>query len=82
MKKTIFIIGLLIATPAIAQQQQQSPSEVALQINTIIGQWAQALIQQAKTIDELQKQLKEEQLKNKGLEDKVNGTKPGTPTKP
>lgn len=56
MKRLIFFTCLL-ATPAFAQQQQPSPPETALQINGVIGQWAQLLVQQAKLIEQLQAEL-------------------------
>jgi hypothetical protein len=46
----------LLASPALAQQQQPSPPEVALQINGVVGTWAQTLVQQGKVIEDLQKQ--------------------------
>ena len=60
----------LFATPCFAQQQQTSPSETALQINSVIGTWAQTLTQQGKLIDDLQKQLIAAQAKIKDLEAK------------
>jgi TolA-binding protein len=60
MKRTIIAIVLsLLATSAFAQQQQPSPPETALQINAVIGQWAQAIVQQAKLIEQLQARIKE-----------------------
>lgn len=55
MKKIVLVTFLLIATPAFAQQP--SPPETALQINGVIGQWAQTLVQQAKLIEQLQAEL-------------------------
>lgn len=51
----VLISNVAAAQPA--QQQEPSPAEVALQLNNVINSWAQAIIQQNKTIAELQKQL-------------------------
>lgn len=61
MKRLIFALGLgLFAVPSFAQQQQPaSPTETALQINAVIGQWAQTIVQQAKMIEQLQARIKE-----------------------
>lgn len=52
------IIALFIITPAYAQQQQSIPTvaETALQINNVIGEWAQRLAQQGKLIEQLKKE--------------------------
>lgn len=65
------IIALFAITPAYAQQQQSIPTvaETAIQINGIIGTWAQTLMQQAKQIEQLQKENSE--LK-KQVEDRKN----------
>lgn len=60
----------LCATPCAAQQQQLSPPETALQINGVIGAWAQTMVNQGKMIEELQKQLTAAQAKIKELEPK------------
>lgn len=60
MKKVLIAVGLALVLlgPAVAQQpQQQSPSAVAIQINTVIGQWAQALEALQKDNAELQKRI-------------------------
>ena len=62
--KRIILAAILFATPALAQQQQVSPPEAALQINGIIGTWAQTLVQQGKMIEDLQRQLAAEKAKN------------------
>lgn len=61
----ILNIGILLAltVAASAQQPQQTPAQVALTINGVIGQWAQALEAQQKQIADLQKQI--EDLKTK-----------------
>ena len=53
------VIGIiLVVSVAFAQQpQQQSPSQLALQITGVIGQWAQMLEVQQRQIAELQGQL-------------------------
>lgn len=56
--KRVLITVLLLTSPAFAQQ---TPPEVALQVNSIVGTWAQALVQQSKTIEDLQKQIKQMQ---------------------
>jgi hypothetical protein len=66
----------LLATPCVAQQQQiVSPSATALQINSIIGQWAQTLEQQGKVIADLQAQLTAANAKIKELESKPDAKK-------
>lgn len=68
--RVLFLL-LLLTTSAIAQQQQQlSPTESALQINSIIGTWAQTLVQQGRVIDDMQKQLTAAQARIKELESK------------
>lgn len=75
MLKYLFALCLL-ASPCLAQQQQLSPPEAALQINGIIGTWAQSLVQQARMIDDLQKQLAAAQARIKELEPKEEAKKP------
>lgn len=67
MLKYLIVLPLLLITPAFAQQQPSVP-ETALQINGIIGTWAQTLGQQAKQIDDLQKQLAAAHAKIKEME--------------
>lgn len=43
MKRFMLLAALVFAVPVSAQQVQQTPSQVALQLSGIIGQWAQAL---------------------------------------
>lgn len=65
------LAACLLATPCLAQQQPQlSPPETALQINSIVGLWAQTLVNQGKLIDDLQKQLATAQARIKELEQK------------
>ena len=56
-----FLIGLIVilamAGTAAAQQAPQSPSSVAIQITTVIGQWAQAIETLQKQNADLQKEL-------------------------
>lgn len=59
----VLLVFLLLPTAAFAQQQQ-TPSQVALQINNIVGQWAQ-------TIEALQQQNAQLQARVKELEAKV-----------
>lgn len=71
MLKYLLLSTAILLTPAMAQpqqQDQQTPPEVALQMNSIIGTWAQTLMQQAKVIDELQKQNTSMKNKIKELE--------------
>lgn len=56
--KFLVVALLFVAGPAFAQQ---SPASVALQINGVIGTWAQTLEQQGKTIEGLQRQSAEDQ---------------------
>jgi hypothetical protein len=65
----------LIATPVLAQQQQQTPAEAALQINSIVGAWAQLIVQQGRQIEDLQKQLAAANAKIKELEPKLEEKK-------
>lgn len=70
LKKSLIALCLFVSLPALAQQQQiQSPPEIALQINSVIGQWAQTLVQQGKLIDEQNKHIKD-------LEAQLAATKP------
>lgn len=71
--KKLALLFLLAATPALAQQA--TPAETAIQLNALIGQWAQSLTQQARTIEELQKQLTAAQARVKELEPKVEEKK-------
>lgn len=66
---------LVVASPAFAQQQQSTPPEIALQMNSVVGQWAQTLVQQGKVIDDLQKQLTAANAKLKELEPKFEDKK-------
>lgn len=53
----IATIGFLFSVPAFAQQQPvPTVAETAIQITNIIGQWSQTLVQQAKLIEQLQKE--------------------------
>lgn len=58
----------LFATPCLAQQTQSTPAEIALQINNVIGTWATTLTQQAKMIEDQQKQIAAKDAKIKELE--------------
>lgn len=61
----------LVISPCAAQQQQMvPPPEVALQINGIVGTWAQTLVQQGRTIEDLQKQLAQSKAEATRLKDK------------
>jgi len=71
MKLVIALALVLLSSPALAQQQQLSPAEGALQINSIAVAMAQAMIQQGHTIEELQKQIVTKDAKIKELEEKV-----------
>jgi hypothetical protein len=53
----IGVLSLVLVSTSIAQQPQQSPSAVALQITGIIGQWAQAIEALQKQNTDLQKEL-------------------------
>lgn len=73
MRLAILLILLAGATAALAQQP--SPPETALQINGVIGQWAQTLGQQARLIEQLQAELAKANIRIKELE-------PSKPDKP
>lgn len=73
MLKRLALLSLFLATPAAAQQQQLSPPETALQINGILGTWAQTLVQQGRVIEELQKQLAAEKAKSSPSESPKSG---------
>lgn len=66
-----YLIAFVLLSSSAFAQQQVTPPEAALQINRVVGEWAQTIVQQGKAIDELQKQLKDEQAKNKELESKL-----------
>jgi septal ring factor EnvC (AmiA/AmiB activator) len=56
--KKLLVFGLLLATPALAQPpQQQTPSQVAIQVVNVINGWAQALEALQKQNADLQTQL-------------------------
>lgn len=57
MLKYLVVAFVLLVAPASAQQQPQTPPEIALQMNGIIGTWAQTLVQQASMIADLQRKL-------------------------
>jgi hypothetical protein len=71
MKYLLIIVAVALASPALAQQQQQTPPELALQINGVIGTWAQTIVQQGNMIADLQKQLAASQARVKELEAKA-----------
>src|SRR5262249_39319394 len=43
--------------PLPAQQQQPTPADIALQINRVVGEWAQTITSLQKQMPELQQQL-------------------------
>ncbi len=55
--KSLTLILSLLAFPAFAQSQQQSPSQIAIQITTIVGQWAQTIETQQRMITEGQQEI-------------------------
>lgn len=69
MKQSLFLAALLVAAPAFAQTAvernpppvvpppQQTPSEIALQINRLVGDWAERMTTMPRQIGELQQQL-------------------------
>lgn len=75
MLKYLVLTLALLATSALAQQQAVPPPETALQINGVIGQWAQTLVQQARVIEDLQKQLAAAHARVKELEPKQEPAK-------
>lgn len=54
---TIVANAMVFSSFALAQPQQQTPSQVAIQITSIIGQWAQAIEALQKQNTDLQHQL-------------------------
>jgi uncharacterized coiled-coil protein SlyX len=82
MLKYLLLAALLFAaSPALAQQQQLSPPETALQINGVVGQWAQTLVQQGKVIEQLQAELAKANARIKELEAKPVEKPAETPAK-
>jgi TolA-binding protein len=75
MKWFIFV-ALLFATPAFAQQQQRSPSQIAIEANQMVGYLASFAEQEGVTIQQLQKQLADAQARVKELEGKYETSKP------
>jgi septal ring factor EnvC (AmiA/AmiB activator) len=61
MKKCLILAALLFSTATLAQQP--SPSQVALQITGILGQWAQMIEAQQAQIETLNKKSAELQAK-------------------
>ena len=74
MKRLLIVALLSSVTPAFAQQQP-SPPETALQINGVIGQWAQTLVQQGRMIADQQAQIAAKDAKIKELESKPDAKK-------
>jgi hypothetical protein len=69
----VILIALVVPISTRAQQappQQQMPSQLALQLTSIIGQWAQTLEAQQHQMVELQSQLIKSQARVKELEEK------------
>jgi hypothetical protein len=64
-----FAFLLAVAAPAVAQAQQATPPETALQIDNVINTWAQTLVQQGRVIEQQAARIKE-------LEDKYEPKKP------
>lgn len=52
---------------AVAQPGQLSPSQAAIQINTVIGQWAQTIEAQQKSIMDLQQEVTKLKAENEAL---------------
>ncbi len=76
MKRIALILGLLLASPATAQQPQQiSPAEAALQINSLAGSMAQSMAQQGRIIDDMQRQIAAKDVRIKELEAKAEPKK-------
>ncbi len=74
LMKYLVIVALCFTTPALAQQQA-TPAEVALQINSVVSQWATTLTQQGRVIEDLQKQITAKDAKIKELEAKTEPKK-------
>lgn len=72
MRRLLIVALLTFNAPVLAQQQQISPAEAALQIGSIASAMAQTMAQQGKTIDELQKQLAAKEARIKELEHKTD----------
>ena len=51
------IACLLVCAPAYAQQKPTPPSEVAIQIDTVVNQWAQQITADQQTIAALQAEI-------------------------
>jgi hypothetical protein len=70
--KTIFglLIALALATPASAQQPQQSFNDVAVSITSNVNAMALAATQQANVLTSVKAQLAEKDARIKELEDK------------
>lgn len=75
MLKYLLALCLILISPAFAQQQQATPAETALQINAVVGAWAQTLTQQGKVIEDLQKKLDAANERIKQLEAKPDEEK-------
>ncbi len=76
MKRTFIITAaiLFLSAPVLAQQTVSAP-EVALQINSMVGAMAQAVMNQGKQIEELQKQIAAKDARIKELETKAGAKK-------
>ena len=72
---------LLLPTLAFAQspQQQVSPAEAAIQIDSMVNQVAQLATNQTRAIESLQKQVQDQQKEIADLHKKLDASKAATP---
>ena len=71
MKRIMLLAILTMTSPAIAQQQQATPSQLALQVMPIIENWAAA----AEALPIVQKQLAEAQKQVADLQKQLDDLK-------
>lgn len=78
MIKILSVLLSLLATPMQAQQQpaQLTPSQTAIQINGVVGQWAQTIETQQRLISELQQEVAKLKVENATMKKEKENAKP------
>lgn len=76
MRLALLLFALLSTVPALAQQPGQTPSQAALQITVVLGQWAQALEILQKQNADMHIQLDAVTKERDELKAKLEATKP------
>jgi len=84
MMRLIVCALLLASTSAFAQapQQQVTPAEAAIQIDSMVNQVAQLATNQTRAIESLQKQVQDQQKEIADLHKKLDAKLPAGPSAP